>query len=414
MTLEISQIKIKDLQFGERTSLSGRTLLLDPRELAAFIMDRDERIQDLAVHPARPGEPVRLICVKDVIEPRCKTAGGKTGEGKSLVLKNMAVVTCGRIIGFQEGIIDMSGPGAAFSPFSRTLNVVLEISVKEGISRHEHEEVIRTAGCEAAGWLAEKAAGAEPDRVEAIDQPRPDPAGRDLPKIAYVYLLLSQGLLHDTYVMGRQAGEGLPRELPLPVLMDGAIVSGNCVSACDKNTTWHHQNNPVLRQLYRAHNKDLNFVGTVLSNIPTRLAGKRESAGQAVELVKHLRPRGVIISKEGFGNPDADLMMLIHKLESSGIRTVAITDEFAGPNGASQSLADTTPEADAIISTGNANQLTELPPMSTTIGPIEDITSLTGAYPQSLRADGSLEIEIQGIIGATNEMGTNHLSCKEV
>ena len=32
--------------------------------------------------------------------------------------------------------------------------------------------------------------------------------------------------------------------------MDGAIVSGNCVSACDKNSTYVHQNNPVIRSLY--------------------------------------------------------------------------------------------------------------------------------------------------------------------
>ena len=29
-------------------------------------------------------------------------------------------------------------------------------------------------------------------------------------------------------------------------VMDGAIVSGNCVSACDKNPTYVHQNNPVV------------------------------------------------------------------------------------------------------------------------------------------------------------------------
>jgi glycine reductase len=28
----------------------------------------------------------------------------------------MAVVTAGKIVGFQEGLIDMSGPGAAYTP----------------------------------------------------------------------------------------------------------------------------------------------------------------------------------------------------------------------------------------------------------------------------------------------------------
>ncbi len=35
----------------------------------------------------------------------------------------MAVVTAGKIVGFQEGIIDMTGVGAQYTPFSKTLNL---------------------------------------------------------------------------------------------------------------------------------------------------------------------------------------------------------------------------------------------------------------------------------------------------
>ena len=37
----------------------------------------------------------------------------------------MAVVTAGKIVGFQEGIIDMSGPGAEYTPFSKLNNLVV-------------------------------------------------------------------------------------------------------------------------------------------------------------------------------------------------------------------------------------------------------------------------------------------------
>ncbi|MFP3984248.1 MAG: glycine/sarcosine/betaine reductase component B subunit [Desulfurivibrionaceae bacterium] len=414
MALEIRQIKVEDIVFGEDTRLSGKTLLVNEKELTGFLKDKDDRIRTVAVSIARPGESTRIICVKDVLEPQCKISGKSPGEGSSLALKNTAVVTSGQIVGYQEGIIEMSGPGAAYSPFSRTLNIILEIGVAPEISQYEHEETLRTAGLRAADFLAQKAVRAEPDLVETIEQPDPASADKNLPRIAYLYLLLSQGLLHDTYVLGRHAQEGLPRSLPLQVLRDRAIVSGNCVSACDKNTTWHHQNNPVLQELYLRHSRDLNFVGTVLSNEPIKLAGKQESAEQAVELIKGLEPHGVVISKEGFGNPDADLMMLIRRLEKAGIRTAAISDEYAGSNGASQSLADTTPEADAVISTGNANEVIVLPPVEKTIGPVQDLTKLAGAYPRSLREDGSLEIEIQGIIGATNETGAHTLRCREI
>ena len=66
----------------------------------------------------------RIMPVKDVVEPRCKlTAGNEVfpgmigdvdtvGEGATLVLEGAAVVTTGRLVAPQEGIIDMSGPGA--------------------------------------------------------------------------------------------------------------------------------------------------------------------------------------------------------------------------------------------------------------------------------------------------------------
>ena len=51
------------------------------------------------------------------------------------------------------------------------------------------------------------------------------------PRVAYVYMLQSQGLLHDTYVYGVDAKRILPTLLSPTEVMDGAIISGNCVSA---------------------------------------------------------------------------------------------------------------------------------------------------------------------------------------
>ena len=69
-------------------------------------------------------------------------------------MKGMAIVTCGRIVGFQEGIIDMTGPGADYTPFSRLLNLVIVANPAEGVSSYEHEETIRIAGLKAADYIA--------------------------------------------------------------------------------------------------------------------------------------------------------------------------------------------------------------------------------------------------------------------
>ena len=415
MTLEIGNISVQEIAFGERTELRGKCLTISGDSLNEHLKSRDQRIDKITVSLVRPGEACRIICVKDVIEPWYKVTGTKPGSGRNHRLKNVAIVTCGRIVGFQEGIIDMSGSGARYTPFSETLNVVLEIAVDPALTPHSHEEVIRQSGLAAATFLGETARTITPDEILTFNAPDPNRRISNRPRIAYLYLLLSQGLLHDSYLFDENVKTaGLPRTIAPHLLQDNAIVSGNCVSACDKNTTWHHQNNPLLQELCRGDGREFDFVGVVLSPEATRLSEKEAATKKAVALLRELQPDGVVISKEGFGNPDADLMMLIRSLEEAGIKTCALTDEFAGPDGLSQSLADATRHADAMVSTGNANQRILLPPMPRVIGPLRDLGKLAGAYPQSLKDDGSLEIELQGIIGATNELGTQKLSTREV
>lgn len=414
MTLQIGEILVRDIRFGPKMKLEQRSFIIDKKALIKFLYEKDSRIINIDVHIAGPGESTRIICVKDVIEPRCKVSGDVLGIGRVHILKNMTLITCGKIVGYQEGIIDMSGPGAAYSPFSKTHNVVLEIDVADGISAHDHEEVVRTTGLAAAGYLAEAGRPVEPDRICHFSLPEKDSVAEKLPRIVYVYPLLTQGLLHDNYLHGRNSRDELPKVIDPLILLDGAIVSGNCVSACDKNTTYHHQNNPLLYELISLHGKTLYFAGVVLTSERVRLAAKKRVAEVTIELVKTLGADGAVLAKEGFGNPDADQMMLVRGLEQLGIKCCGLTDEFAGVDGASQSLADVTPEADAMVSMGNANERVLLPPMTRLIGPVKDLTKLAGGYPQSLHDDGSLEIELQGIIGATNELGFSNLSCREV
>jgi glycine reductase len=413
MALTFEKLLVRSAEFASATGFEDGALKVARSELCERLAAGDRRIERVDVHIALPGQATRVLCAKDVVQPRCKPEGTEPGEGKTLVLEDAAVVTCGPIVGFQEGIIDMSGPGAAYSPFSAMVLIVLEIGVRDGTQPHAHEEVLRRAGLDAAEWLARSCEESAPERRETF---RWDEVSGDanLPRIAYLDMILTQGLLHDSWVLGEYAGDVLPCTLDPRVVIDTGIVSGNCVSACDKTTTWHHQNNPLVYELLAGHGERWNFVGVVLTKAPTRLGEKQEAARRAVGLVEELGAEGVVISKEGFGNPDADLMMLIRGLAATGIRTVAITDEFAGPDGASQSLADIAPEADALVSVGNANERVVLPPMRTVIGPVPDVARLAGGYAQSVHEDGTMEIELQAIVGATNQLGFSPLSCRSV
>lgn len=426
MRLELGNIHIKDVQFGEETKVDNGVLYVNEDELKNLLLE-DENITDINIEMARPGESIRITPVKDVIEPRVKVEGsggiypgvlskvGTVGSGRTHVLKGAAVVTTGKIVAFQEGIIDMKGPGADYTPFSKLNNVVISIDVKEDLKQHEHEKALRMVGLKASKYLGEAGKDVEPDEVneyETLPLLKSVEKYPDLPKVAYVQMLQSQGLMHDTYVYGVDAKQTLSTMIYPTEIMDGAIISGNCVSACDKNTTYHHLNNPVIHDLFEKHGKEINFVGMIITNENVYLADKERSSDWSAKLAEYLGLDGVIISQEGFGNPDTDLIMNCKKIEDKNIDTVIITDEYAGRDGASQSLADADPKADAVVTGGNANETIELPPMDKVIGHVNVVDTIAGGFDGSLKEDGSIFVEIQAITGATNELGFNKLTSK--
>ena len=309
----------------------------------------------------------------------------------------------------------MSGLGAEYTPFSKTLNLTCVCKPVEGTESHAYEQAVRMAGLKTASFIAEKAKELTPDETkvyETLDLIEGANAYPNLPRVGYVQMLQSQGLLHDTYVYGVDAKKILPTVLYPTEDMDGAIISGNCVSSCDKNQTYAHQNNPVIEDLYAEHGKTINFVAHIITNENVYLADKQRSSNQTAKLCEMLGLDAVIISEEGFGNPDTDLIMNCTKIEAKGIKTVIITDEYAGRDGKSQSLADANAAANALVTGGNANQVVILPKLDKVIGTLAYVNKIAGANEHTLREDGTLEVELQVITGATNEMGFNTLSAR--
>lgn len=428
MRLEVGNIHIKDVQFADRTEVKDGTLYLNKDELAKEA-GNDERIKSVEVFLARPGESVRIIPVKDVVEPRVKVNGSggifpgfmtgvdQVGSGRTHVLKGAAVVTTGKIVGFQEGIIDMSDIGAEYTPFSKTCNVVVKVDPIDSLKQHDHEVVVRLAGFRAANYLGLAGKEVEPDEIKAYEtKPLLEQAAQypDLPKVIYAYMLQTQGLLHNTYYYGVDVKQIVPTFMYPTEVMDGAIVSGNCVSACDKNPTYVHENSPVIADLYEQHGKTINFLGCVVTNENVTLMDKERSSNMTAKLVEFLGADAAIISEEGFGNPDADLVMNCNKIEKKGIKTVLITDEYAGQDGGSQSLADSTPLGNACVTAGNANEVITLPAMDRVLGYPEVANVIAGGWDGSLNETGSITAEIQVITGATNELGFGYLTAKTI
>ncbi|WP_024821446.1 glycine/sarcosine/betaine reductase component B subunit [Aminobacterium mobile] len=424
-TLKLRRISISNIEFGTVTEIKDKTLFIDKEELVSLLLE-DKQLQSVDIKVARPGESKRIIPVKDVIEPRTKleektyTFPGffcdpnfLSGRGTTVVLDGAAVVTSGKLVNFQEGLIDMKGKGAEYSIFSKKNNIVLLFEPVPGLGKHEHERSVRNGGIKVARFLAEAVKNYPLYEETTYTVPTlAELLGRNssLPKVIYVCQAIAQGLLHDNYFYGLNAQGCLPVFMNPTELMDGAVVSGNCAAPCHKHTTYHHQNNPIVEDLLLEHEKNINFLGVIVAPVRTAFVEKERICNQVFKIAEMLGADGAIISEDGGGNPEADLMMLTRLFEKRGIKTVLVTDEYAGSDGASPGLADVTPEADAVVTNGNGNERVILPPMDEVIGHIECVDVITGGHSGSLLPDGSVSMEIAGIMGATNELGIENLT----
>ena len=169
MHLELRKVQIQNIAFGEENAIRDHVLYLNKDSLTEEVM-KDKRIKKVDFDIARPGESVRIIPVKDVIEPRAKLEGDifpgifketmeEGGYGVTYALKGCAVTTTGPIVGFQEGLIDMSGPAAEYTPFSKLNHLVMVIEKQPEFDAHEHEQMVRMAGIRLAPFVGQLAVG---------------------------------------------------------------------------------------------------------------------------------------------------------------------------------------------------------------------------------------------------------------
>ncbi|MBC7104467.1 MAG: glycine reductase, partial [Firmicutes bacterium] len=347
-----------------------------------------------------------------VVAPRFKVGGGScafpgltgpvqmAGEGSTVVVEGVAVVQTGSRRGIQPGVIDMWGPGADYTPFSRTVNLVLDCQPPADMNDVEFDRATRLSALRVAEHVGGCVSGSEPDEVRVLEL-EDGPRDGELPRIVYIYHLQSQGIFRDTFVYGENVRALLPTLLHPQEVLDGAIVSGNYVIACQKNPTYLHQNNPVVLELAARHGRNLRFVGVIIANEHSTLREKERSARFAAKLARQLRADGAVITQEGGGHADTDLMLTCRECERLGIRTVLLANELAGKEGDLPSLVDAVPEADAVVSTGNNDEVVTLPAPDRVVG------ARTEDY------GGSLTLALSRLYTATNQLGVSRLTARE-
>lgn len=362
---------------------------------------------------ARPGEAVRIAPVLDIVEPRAKEGsaasaypihppeGSGNGEGPTHILRGVAVVAVARILGAQEGLLDMQSAAGTFSPFARTLNLVLTFDVPDSMPPDVADASIRESTLKVAEYLGGIARGLPTGKDESFEWPLSE---YNLPRTALLYLVQSQGNLRRTYFYGKPLDNSMPRTVSPLEILGGAVVSGNFVMPSNKTCTYIHQNHPLIREMYKRHGVSVNFKGVILANEESRLDDKKRVVEEVVRLVEGLNISGVIINQEGGANTLTDVMMLCRILERSGIKTVLLLNEFAGAEGATPSLAETTPEAQHVVSAGNNDCQISLPGVERFIG-FETFPAL------NVPMTASIVVPLARVHSSTNPLGFNLLSC---
>jgi len=406
---------VNAVALGAETRYQGGVLTVSQKDARATLTA--PALADVRVSWVSPGDSARIVKVLDAVEPRSKGprgAGifpgflgstGLQGRGETHVLQGVAVIAAGYLPRAQEGLIDMSGPGAALSPFGLTHNLVVEFTPAQGAAWEEVDAALRRGLLALAARLAETALEAAPDEVRVLPA-RARLDGGGLPRIGIITNLQTQGAFKDVFVHGTSFAASLPTLLDPNELDDGAVVSGQYGHPALKNPTYLHQNHPVVAELRRRDGQDLRFAGLVLASEPVDQEGKESVSTDAARLCREAGMDGVIITKEGGGNADADISLKMDALHDLGIETVGLFAEMAGPEGTAPSLVVPPDRATGMVSTGNYDEIVRLPAVARALG---------GATVDVLGAPATAALDAPTAVlyCSLSPLGAGRLTCRE-
>lgn len=429
MKLRLESYAVTSLVFGSQTAFMDGALTINAAEIASLA--RDNRcIADVQVELASPGDETRIIHVLDALEPRIKVGGDTVvfpgflgpartvGHGVTRRLSGLAVLESaplpeptGGILEVNEGIIDMSGPGAPLCACTETHNIILCFTPRPGATNQAFEAAVRLGALRVSRRLAETTLGA--DTPESIEEFELGGADSDLPRVAYIDQVQHQGFLVQTFLYGQPVESLVPTLLHPNEYFDGAVVSGNYRSMM-KVPTWLRLNHPVIRALYGHHRHDLNFVGVIFCRGHHADHQSKERHGYMVaNVARMLGAQGVIMTLEGTGNTWVDFMQSVRALERSGVRTVQIVHELGGVEGRDWPIVDYTPEADAIVTGGGADRRFNLPAMKRVIGGMEVVFNTNEGWGRRLNATDRLTVSAHEMYAGFWMMQTNGLTARE-
>ena len=419
MRLELQKFHVKEISFGSKTAFEKGTLTINKEEMADLLAD-DIHFSGYKIELVSPGEDARIVNVFDVVEPRARRNGGdwpgilnKTvgivGNGKTDVLCGAAVVAIEDSGGYGRSnnilwgnIIDMKGPAAELSIFAKTHNICILPTAAPGVDVKSpgFKVAMKKAALKASVYLAACCKTLTPDDVEVYDMPPLAEVAKgkeDLPRFVYIWNFYRYYLKEEAAIYGR-----VYTWTPSMLLHPNEIFDGAVINPCmNGNTleTYSIQNLPVAKELYRRHGKDWLFLGVIPTIAMLEDSDVQSHMNIALKLAIQLGANGAVLTKAHGGSPMMDISTFSVNASEYGIKSVLIIDDMASilPDGSFRvnGIIFTDPKAHAIVTTGNTNELYNLPGVSRVVGVYKD------------GAEQAMQVSLSGITGQGAQLGSS-------
>ena len=370
MRLEIDSIKINDIQEASATSIKDGVLYINKEELAELLC-KDIKIKSVDINIARPGEKDRIICIQDVMQPRCRETGSNfpgfvdkmetVGEGRTVSLEGAGVIVSNpESTRVEMGILDMDGPMATLTPYSHLNMVSLAFYPVEDIKNNANEErlfedAIKAAGLKACAYLAKAGMELKPDEVEIYESEVGQSVDPSLPRIAYIFQCYTPQFdykgISDRFFYSAPVSNTFPTIVNPNEILDGGMVGWNAIKAID---TYSMQNNGTIKELYKHHGKDLNFVGVIVVSASTNAEFRDITAEMVGNLAKNvLHADGAVLTKILGGMPHTDIASYGVACEHRGVKTCCPTTPLTATGTLADTILYNNVELDLITITGS-------------------------------------------------------------
>ena len=433
MRLDMADFPVREIRLGNSYRYQSERLELDAEDLARLVL-QDSRIDEARFETVSPGEQARITGIRDVVEPRVKLGRDAqvfpgtispvqcVGSGLTHRLSGMTVLATAAYEGTiragtgvqRSAILDMWGPGAEASGFSKFVHLVLITRLKEGLGELEAHSAIQKAEFVVAKQLAEVTQGLEPEKVRRYEL---NQTKRSSPRV-----VLIQGCLTDSQqshsgvsYYGLPIRESLATLIHPNELLDGAMTTNTTRGIGYYPTTWDWQNHPLNLGLYREQAaRRLTFAGVILERIAYEtFHGKEVIAHNTAQLAAQVGADAALVTWLGSGNAFVEIMLTIRACERRGIKTTLVTYEYGGKDGVDSPLLYYVTEADAVVSTGSRDRWIELPEAEKIIGPYEEIKVLSYPGAPLTTARSALVLDARDlIIGGIDNWGGDNWICQ--